>query len=81
MGMAPMPADPGTGAFVHRVRAELMDPISTAPEEKVARGQLVHTGTSAACFRVIKKVLFKKWISFLSSVFSSSAFPSHVCSA
>lgn len=35
--------------------AELMDPISTAPEEKVARGQLVHTGACAACFRVIKR--------------------------
>lgn len=37
------------------VFAELMDPISIALEEKVARGQLVHTGTCAVGFRVTKR--------------------------
>lgn len=37
--------------------AELIDPISTALKERVAEGQLVHTGTSWVCFGVIKSVL------------------------
>lgn len=40
------------------VFAELMDPISTALEEKVARGQLVHTGTCVEWFRVIKTLFY-----------------------